>query len=161
MPSDLTFLPLLPTVVSASSDSLVLAWNPHSADHHDQVTPTQIGRHGDYVRCLATARETHWVASGGFDRKIKLWDIAEGRSTPLGTFSDLQTVKLAATLISFRSRSRITESSSFGVFSRYNAIWIIACSRNSRASDSNLGSSIKEASFEIRRSHRQHSGRSP
>ncbi|GAA5905207.1 uncharacterized protein JCM6883_006320 [Sporobolomyces salmoneus] len=71
------------TLVSASSDSLVLAWNPHSADHHDQVTPTQIGRHGDYVRCLATARETHWVASGGFDRKIKLWDIAEGRSTPL------------------------------------------------------------------------------
>ncbi|GAA5947003.1 hypothetical protein JCM3765_002113 [Sporobolomyces pararoseus] len=71
------------TLVSASSDSLVLAWNPHSEDHHDQVTPTQVGRHGDYVRCLATARETHWVASGGFDRKIKLWDIGEGRSTPL------------------------------------------------------------------------------
>ncbi|GAA6061678.1 hypothetical protein JCM10212_005970 [Sporobolomyces blumeae] len=71
------------TLVSASSDSLVLAWSPHSSDHHDQVTPTQVGRHGDYVRCLATARDTHWVASGGFDRKIKLWDIGEGRSSPL------------------------------------------------------------------------------
>ncbi|GAA5958591.1 hypothetical protein JCM21900_003989 [Sporobolomyces salmonicolor] len=71
------------TLVSASSDSLVLAWNPHSSDHHDQVTPTQVGRHGDYVRCLATARETHWVASGGFDRKIKLWDVGEGRTQPL------------------------------------------------------------------------------
>ncbi|GAA5922447.1 uncharacterized protein JCM15063_003305 [Sporobolomyces koalae] len=77
------------TLVSASSDSLVLAWNPHSNDHHDQVTPTQIGQHGDYVRCLATARETHWVASGGFDRKIKLWDIAEGRNTPLNEIVEL------------------------------------------------------------------------
>ncbi|KAM0745659.1 WD40 repeat-like protein [Meredithblackwellia eburnea MCA 4105] len=69
------------TLVSASSDSLLIAWNPHSASHEDQVTPNHIGRHGDYVRCLASAREAHWVASGGFDRKIKLWDVAEGRST--------------------------------------------------------------------------------
>ncbi|GAA5887701.1 hypothetical protein JCM6882_001502 [Rhodosporidiobolus microsporus] len=68
------------TLVSASSDSLVLAWNPHSSDHHDQVTPTPIGRHGDYVRCLATARDANWVASGGFDKKIKLWDVGEGRT---------------------------------------------------------------------------------
>ncbi|BGP44760.1 hypothetical protein JCM10450v2_000574 [Rhodotorula kratochvilovae] len=67
------------TLVSVSSDSLVLAWNPHSSDPHDQVTPTPIGRHADYVRCLATGRDTNWVASAGFDRKIKLWDIGEGR----------------------------------------------------------------------------------
>lgn len=68
-------------VVSASSDSLVLAWNPHSSSHEDQVTPMQVGRHGDYVRCLAAARDAHWVASGGFDRKIRLWDVGEGRAS--------------------------------------------------------------------------------
>ncbi|KAK4054919.1 hypothetical protein OIV83_000843 [Microbotryomycetes sp. JL201] len=69
------------TLVSASSDSLVLAWNPHSTNHEDQMMPHQIGRHGDYVRCLAAARDMHWVASGGFDRKIRLWDVGEGRSS--------------------------------------------------------------------------------
>lgn len=70
------------TLVSVSSDSLVLAWSPHSDDHHAQVTPTPIGRHADYVRCLATGRDTNWVASAGFDRKIKLWDVGEGRGGP-------------------------------------------------------------------------------
>ncbi|BGP12717.1 hypothetical protein JCM10213_008855 [Rhodosporidiobolus nylandii] len=71
------------TLVSASSDALILAWNPHASDHHDQVTPTPVGRHGDYVRCLATGQNTNWVASGGFDRKIKLWDVQEGRTGSL------------------------------------------------------------------------------
>lgn len=50
-------------------------------DHEEQVTPMQVGRHGDYVRCLAGARDAHWVASGGFDRKIRLWDVGESRSS--------------------------------------------------------------------------------
>ena len=44
------------------------------------MIPSRIGRHSDYVRCLAGAREANWVASGGFDRKIKLWDVQEGRT---------------------------------------------------------------------------------
>jgi hypothetical protein len=97
------------TLVSASSDSLVLAWSPHSSDHHDQVTPTPIGRHGDYVRCLATPRDSSWVASGGFDRKIKLWDVGEGRSgsTPLRTcyFTPLETSSFPFLPLPFQSNS--------------------------------------------------------
>ncbi len=40
------------TVVSASSDGTIKAWNPHSSSNFD---PIQIGSHNDYVRCL-----THW-----------------------------------------------------------------------------------------------------
>lgn len=40
------------TIVSASSDGTVKAWNPHSPTNSD---PTQIGSHSDYVRCL-----TYW-----------------------------------------------------------------------------------------------------
>ncbi|KAF5357720.1 hypothetical protein D9758_007423 [Tetrapyrgos nigripes] len=59
------------TVVSASSDGTVKAWNPHS-----QQDPSIIGTHSDYVRCLAPCREQNWVASGSFDRTIKLWDLS-------------------------------------------------------------------------------------
>ncbi|SCV71380.1 BQ2448_2968 [Microbotryum intermedium] len=71
------------TLVSASSDSLVLAWNPHASSRQAQVTPQQIGKHTDYVRCLTSARGAGWVASGGFDRKINLWDLGEGREKPI------------------------------------------------------------------------------
>lgn len=40
------------TIVSASSDGTVKAWNPHSSSNSD---PIQIGSHNDYVRCL-----TYW-----------------------------------------------------------------------------------------------------
>ncbi|RDB19018.1 hypothetical protein Hypma_014361 [Hypsizygus marmoreus] len=61
------------TVVSASSDGTVKAWNPHSPHPSD---PSTIGSHSDYVRCLAHSREQNWVASGSFDRTIKLWDLS-------------------------------------------------------------------------------------
>ncbi|ESK85811.1 wd repeat containing protein 48 [Moniliophthora roreri MCA 2997] len=82
------------TVVSASSDGTLKAWNPHS-----QYAPeiSVFGQHSDYVRCLAVCREQNWVASGSFDRTIKLWDLSRSASptptvntpppTPLVTLS--------------------------------------------------------------------------
>ena len=38
--------------------------------------PSTIGLHSDYVKCLTTAgKYTDWVASGGLDHKIRLWDL--------------------------------------------------------------------------------------
>ncbi|KAF9810753.1 hypothetical protein IEO21_06804 [Rhodonia placenta] len=77
------------TLVSASSDGTIRTWNPHA---QEQLSPSQepatIGTHGDYVRCLVHSREQHWVASGSFDRTIKLWDLgASSSSTPVVTLN--------------------------------------------------------------------------
>ena len=54
----------------------VKLWRPHAAD---QLPPDKIGVHSDYVKCLATPDEhSDWVASGGLDRKIKIWDLNGG-----------------------------------------------------------------------------------
>ena len=60
-------------LVSASSDITVKVWRPFA---NDGLSPTTIGQHSDYVKCLA-APEAHsdWVASGGLDNKIKVWDL--------------------------------------------------------------------------------------
>ncbi|KAK4455079.1 hypothetical protein QBC34DRAFT_391511 [Podospora aff. communis PSN243] len=66
-------------VVSASSDLLVKVWRPHGSDNKE---PATIGQHADYVKCVATpSQSTSWVASGGLDRKIYLWDLAGGGKT--------------------------------------------------------------------------------
>ncbi|KAK3387279.1 hypothetical protein B0H63DRAFT_521340 [Podospora didyma] len=66
-------------VVSASSDLLVKVWRPHSSDTQE---PATLGQHADYVKCVATpSQSTNWVASGGLDRKICLWDLAGGGKT--------------------------------------------------------------------------------
>jgi WD repeat-containing protein 48 len=64
-------------IVSASSDTTVGVWRPHS-DTADP--PESIGRHSDYVKCLATPRHGggDWVASGALDHKICLWDLNGG-----------------------------------------------------------------------------------
>ncbi|KAG2126054.1 hypothetical protein DEU56DRAFT_743233 [Suillus clintonianus] len=66
-------------VVSASSDGTIKAWHPHAISPSD---PTAIGSHADYARCLALCREQNWIASGSFDRTIKLWDLSRASITP-------------------------------------------------------------------------------
>ncbi|KAK5278041.1 hypothetical protein LTR16_009060, partial [Cryomyces antarcticus] len=61
-------------LVSASSDITVKVWRPAAQD----VSPPQtIGLHSDYVKCLASpSAHASWIASGGLDRKICLWDLS-------------------------------------------------------------------------------------
>lgn len=66
-------------LVSASSDVTVKLWRPHG---HEITQPYTIGSHSDYVKCLATPdRGADWVASGGLDHKICLWDLGGGGKT--------------------------------------------------------------------------------
>ena len=61
-------------LVSASSDITVKVWRPHSEER-----PATIGLHSDYVKCLASpGQHSSWVASGGLDHKIKIWDLNGG-----------------------------------------------------------------------------------
>ncbi|KAK9469719.1 hypothetical protein V1512DRAFT_256887 [Lipomyces arxii] len=58
------------SVISCSSDLTVKAWNTSSN------TQTTIGHHHDFVKCLAVdSQSADWVASGGLDRRINLWDL--------------------------------------------------------------------------------------
>ncbi|GAW14777.1 hypothetical protein ANO14919_041800 [Xylariales sp. No.14919] len=64
-------------LVSASSDLTVKLWRPSSGDNEAHT----IGQHADYVKCLAASSTGDWVASGGFDRKVYLWDLnGKGKS---------------------------------------------------------------------------------
>ncbi len=74
------------TVVSASNDGTLKAWNPH-ATSADDLMPTVIGDHMDYVRCVVYSRERNWVASGSFDRTVKIWDLQHPRADPLSTLA--------------------------------------------------------------------------
>jgi WD repeat-containing protein 48 len=62
-------------VVSASSDRTIKLWKPSSKTTHT------IGYHTDYAKCLAYASEPGWVASGGLDRRIAIWDIEHSAAT--------------------------------------------------------------------------------
>lgn len=63
-------------LVSASSDTTVRLWRQTDDDLNP---PPVIGKHGDYVKCLANPRShSDWVASGGLDHKIFLWDLNGG-----------------------------------------------------------------------------------
>ncbi|PBP23273.1 WD domain-containing protein [Diplocarpon rosae] len=44
---------------------------------NESEAPQTIGQHADYVKCVATpSPHADWVASGGLDRKICLWDLS-------------------------------------------------------------------------------------
>lgn len=63
-------------LVSASSDVTVKLWRPHG---HETTQAYTIGTHSDYIKCLATPDQSaNWVASGGLDHKICLWDLNGG-----------------------------------------------------------------------------------
>ncbi|CEL03262.1 Putative WD repeat protein (AFU_orthologue; AFUA_5G11870) [Aspergillus calidoustus] len=60
-------------LVSASSDTTVRLWRPSS---ESTDVPQSIGKHTDYVKCLASpSPHSTWVASGGLDHKVNLWDL--------------------------------------------------------------------------------------
>lgn len=63
-------------LVSGSSDLSVKVWRPHSEEDNKQAHT--IGEHADYVKCVAASPAdsmANWVACGGLDRKIYLWDL--------------------------------------------------------------------------------------
>ncbi|KAJ5152369.1 hypothetical protein N7492_010664 [Penicillium capsulatum] len=66
-------------LVSASSDTTVRLWRPHSESIE---VPERIGKHTDYVKALASpGSHATWVASGGLDHKLCLWDLNGGGET--------------------------------------------------------------------------------
>lgn len=60
-------------LLSASSDLTVKVWQPAA----EVATPPQtVGLHSDYVKVLAVpGTHENWIASGGLDHKICLWDL--------------------------------------------------------------------------------------
>ncbi|KAK8858907.1 hypothetical protein IAR55_003138 [Kwoniella newhampshirensis] len=72
------------TVITASSDRTIRAWNPHaSADDPAQLSPALVGSHRDYVRALAWARYSNLLFSGALDRNLSIWDIQSPHHEPI------------------------------------------------------------------------------
>ncbi|KAI5923823.1 WD domain-containing protein [Camillea tinctor] len=77
-------------LVSASSDLTVKVWRPLRGDTEAHT----IGQHADYVKCVATPASGDWVASGGLDRKIYLWDLnGKGKSLEIDVSGEEVTEK--------------------------------------------------------------------
>ena len=85
-------------MVSCSNDGTVKAWNPH--DPSAAMDPVVLGRHADYARCLTTSAQQNWVASGGFDRAIKLWDLSGKKQDPIRILSPPEAANSKASVYS-------------------------------------------------------------
>ncbi|ORY15616.1 hypothetical protein BCR34DRAFT_558691 [Clohesyomyces aquaticus] len=79
-------------LVSASSDITVKVWRPAA---QDVLPPQTIGLHTDYVKRVASpGPDENWVASGGLDHKISLWDLnGGGRKLQIAVGEDENTAK--------------------------------------------------------------------
>lgn len=79
-------------LVSASSDTTVRLWKPYS---ETAEVPASIGRHADYVKTLASpGNNANWVASGGLDHNLYLWDLnGGGEMLKIDNCSDRRTEK--------------------------------------------------------------------
>lgn len=79
-------------LVSASSDITVKVWRPAAAD---PLPPQTIGLHTDYVKRVASpGGNESWIASGGLDRKISLWDLnGAGKKLEIAVGEDESTAK--------------------------------------------------------------------
>ena len=73
--NDITLVQNNSALVTGSSDLLVKVWRPRIDDNDDE--PAVLGKHADYVKCVASpGQQSTWVASGGLDRRICLWDLS-------------------------------------------------------------------------------------
>lgn len=79
-------------LVSASSDITVKVWRPAATDN---LPPQTIGLHTDYVKRVASpGGNENWIASGGLDRKISLWDLnGAGKKLEIAVGEDENTAK--------------------------------------------------------------------
>lgn len=79
-------------LVSASSDITVKVWRPAATD---KLPPQTIGLHTDYVKRVASpGGNENWIASGGLDRKISLWDLnGAGKKLEIAVGDDESTAK--------------------------------------------------------------------
>lgn len=90
--NDVAFIEEKSVLVSASSDLTVKVWRPYAEDN---AFPQTLGLHSDYVKRVASSRTyPEWVASGGLDHKVCLWDLnGAGQMLQIDVSGEEKTVK--------------------------------------------------------------------
>ncbi|KAJ3074715.1 hypothetical protein HDU98_010509, partial [Podochytrium sp. JEL0797] len=72
----------LASIVTCSNDRMVYLWSTTQTNMY-----MRLGYHTDHVKCLAYSSNAGWVASGGLDRRVMIWDTMEGRDKEIVGFS--------------------------------------------------------------------------